>query len=132
MDFITVPAVLIIIGFFVYKLFELYVCRKERLYILDHLKDHSFDGMKLPSLNNLGFNMSFSAFKWGFLLLGIGLGILIAHFIYIAESNFATYQNNVYSHSFQLLLGSCVTIFGGLGLIIGSYIELKIKRRSEK
>lgn len=132
MDFITVPAVLIIIGFFIYKLFELYVCKKERLYILEHLKDHAFDGMKLPSLNNLGFNMSFSAFKWGFLLLGIGLGILIAHFIYIAESNFATYQNNWYHQGFQIILGACVTLFGGLGLIIGSYIELKIKRRSEK
>ncbi|MDE6279732.1 MAG: hypothetical protein K2M05_07135 [Paramuribaculum sp.] len=132
MDFITVPLVLLIIGFFIYKLFELYVCKKERLYILEHLKDHSFDGMKLPSLNPLGLNMSFSAFKWGFLLLGLGLGILIAHFIFVCETNFANYQANSYGQGFQIILGACVTLFGGLGLIIGTLVELKIRRKDKK
>lgn len=38
MDFITIPAVLTVIGFFVYKLFELFVCKKERLYMIENAK----------------------------------------------------------------------------------------------
>ncbi len=76
MDFITIPAVLTVIGFFVYKLFELFVCKKERLYMIENAKDWKNDGKDLPYLTRFGLNPSFSALKWGTFFLGIGLGLI--------------------------------------------------------
>ncbi len=131
MDFITVPAVMLIICFFVYKLFELYACRKERLYILEHLKERNFNDMKFPSFNPLGVNISFSALKWGCFLFGIGFGILLANFICIFEAGFDIYRGNWYSNPFQIVFGGSTALCGGLGLIIASVLEMNNKKKSD-
>ena len=89
MDFITIPAVLTVIGYFIYKLFELFVCKKERLYMIEHAKDFSVNGIDSKFYNQLGLNLSFSALKWGAFILGIGLGLVVAYFISI---NTMTYK----------------------------------------
>ncbi len=83
MDFITIPAVLTVIGYFIYKLFELFVCKKERLYMIEHAKDFSVNGIDGKFYNQLGLNLSFSALKWGAFILGIGLVMIVVYFINI-------------------------------------------------
>lgn len=131
MDFITIPATLAVIGFFTYKLFELFVCKKERLYLLEHIKEISMDGIRLPEIK-LGMNVSFSALKWGCLLLGIGLGILVSYFTGLGLMGVKTMEDFYWNTAFQMLFGGGILLFGGLGLVIAFIIEMKLKGKEEK
>ena len=82
MNFISVPVVcgIFVLGF--YKLFELFVCKKERLAIIEKIGEKFSPDMlenkiNLPSVGNV----SFSALKFGCLFVGIGLGLLVAYLI---------------------------------------------------
>ena len=100
MDFIMVPTIMAIITLGIYKLFELFVCKKERLLLIEKMGDKFVPdttyGPKLCS------NFSFSALKIGCLLAGMGLGLLI---------------------------GACVLVFGGIGLIVAFITELKLSKK---
>lgn len=128
MDFITVPAILFIIGYFVYKLFELFVCKKERLYLIEHAKDASLEGQKLPILPNMGLNISFSALKWGCFFVGLGLGMLVAFTICLCALGWNEYSSSWYASKVQVVFGGSIFLFGGLGLIIAFIIEMKMKK----
>ena len=127
MDFIMVPAVIGIITLGIYKLFELFVRKKERLMIIDKIGD------KLtPDILNgkIDFStdipkLSFSALKIGCLFVGLGIGLLVA---FAVHYNFADFV----ASSYQIrgaVYGSCVLLFGGLGLLIAFIIELKISKK---
>ena len=82
MDFIMVPVVcgIFVLGF--YKLFELFVCKKERLLIIEKMGEKftpEMLGNKI-NLSSVG-NASFSALKFGCLFVGLGLGLLVAYLI---------------------------------------------------
>lgn len=129
MDFITIPAVLTVIGYFVYKLFELFVCKKERLYLMEHVKDVSIEGGNMSRyFNQMGLNPSFSALKWGAFFLGIGLGLLVAYFISINTMSFRQLADWEYRQFVGVIYGGCTLLFGGLGLIIAFITEIKLKR----
>lgn len=129
MEFITVPAVLTIIGYFIYKLFELFVCKKERLYMLEHAKEINLGDQKLPLLSTTGLNIHFSALKWGSFFLGVGLGILVAYVICISTMGWNVYEHNFYSNPVEIVFGGCIFLFGGLGLIVAFIIEMKMNRK---
>ena len=75
MDFIMVPAVMTIITLGVYKLFELFVCKKERIMLIEKMDERGLlPQMDTPKLR--GSSFSFSALKIGCLLAGMGLGLL--------------------------------------------------------
>ena len=82
MDFIAIPTVIGIITLGIYKLFELFACRKERLLMIEKMGDNFSPEMlkEKISFSSVG-NLSFSALKFGCLFMGIGLGILVAFFI---------------------------------------------------
>lgn len=128
MDFITIPAVLTVIGYFVYKLFELFVCKKERLYMIEHAKDVSINGENIQCYNQMGLNLSFSALKWGAFFLGIGLGLLVAYFISINTMTFKQLANWEYRQYVGVIYGGCTLLFGGLGLIMAFIAEIKLKK----
>ena len=126
MDFIMVPTIIgiIVLGF--YKLFELFVCKKERLLMIEKLGDKLSpdmlkDKISLPSVGNI----SFSALKFGCLFVGLGLGLLVALFIHYGMVDFIDKDWNVKS----VVYGSCVLLFGGLGLLIAFLIELNINKK---
>ena len=74
MDFIMVPAVMTIITLGVYKLFELFVCKKERIMLIEKMDERGLlPQMDTPKLR--GSSFSFSALKIGCLLAGMGLGL---------------------------------------------------------
>ena len=83
LDFIMVPLVCGIFVFGFYKLFELFVCKKERLLIIEKMGENFTPDMleHKISFSSIG-SMSFSALKFGCLFMGIGLGLLIAFVIH--------------------------------------------------
>lgn len=137
MDFITVPLVVGIVFCGVYKLFELFVCKNERLKIIDKLGDKFSSGnisgkMELPSYNRSGF--SFSTLKGGFLMLGIGLGLLIGFFICAVSSDSYLSGNMDWDlrQTLGIVYGACILLFGGLGLLSAFIIEMQLSKKNQK
>lgn len=86
MDFITVPLVVGIITLGIYKLFELFACRRERITLIEKLGEKMSEGnlelngkICLPDYNRS--QLSFGTLKGGCLLLGVGLGLLTGFII---------------------------------------------------
>ena len=124
MDFIMVPAVMGIITLGIYKLFELFVRKKERLTIIDKIGDKLTPEIlsgKIDFSTNIP-KLYFSALKFGCLFMGLGIGMLVAFDVHY---NFADFVESSYQ-IIGAIYGSCVLLFGGLGLIIAFIIELKI------
>ena len=123
-NFIIPPLVVGIITLGIYKLFELFVCKKERLLIIEKMGEKFTPNMLQSkiSFSSIG-NLSFSALKVGCLLIGLGLGILVAFFIHYNMMDFCDdrrIQSSLYA--------SCVLLFGGIGLLTAFLIELKINK----
>ena len=125
LDFIMVPLVcgIFVLGF--YKLFELFICKKERLLIIEKMGEKFTPDMLEHKLNfsSIG-NMSFSALKFGCLFMGFGLGLLAAFAIHYNFEDFLfkkwEIQTTVY--------GASVLLFGGLGLLKAFLIEVNINK----
>ena len=127
MDFIMVPAVMGIITLGIYKLFELFVRKKERLIIIDKIGDKLTPDIlngKIDFSTNIP-KFSSSALKFGCLFMGLGIGLLVA---FAVHYNFADFVENAY-YQRSAVYGSCVLLFGGLGLLIAFIIELKISKK---
>ena len=108
MDFIMVPTIMAIITLGIYKLFELFVCKKERLMLIEKMGDKYVpDVACMPKLYG---NFSFSALKLGCLLVGM--------------DNWRVYRETV-----SLVYGACVLSFGGIGLITAFIAELKLSKK---
>ena len=134
MEFIVVPVVcgIFVLGF--YKLFELFVCKKERLAIIEKMGEKFTPDMlenkiKLPSVGNL----SFSALKFGCLFVGLGLGLLAAYLICVTTIDGYVARNADWNwevkQTISVIYGACVLLFGGVGLLTSFLIELKISKK---
>jgi hypothetical protein len=106
-------------------LFELFVCKKERLLIIEKMGEKFTPDMLEHKINfsSIG-NLSFSGLKWGCLLMGFGLGLLAAFAIHYNFQDFVSKQWDIQS----MVYGACVLIFGGLGLLTAFLVELKINK----
>ncbi|WP_321479566.1 DUF6249 domain-containing protein [uncultured Bacteroides sp.] len=132
MDFIMAPLIVGIITLGIYKLFELFVCKRERLTIIEKLNEqlissNSLDKLTLPNYTQARF--SFNALKAGCLLMGVGLGLLVGFLIcanyfpyYGTREGFSNWDIRQIS---GVIYGSCVLLFGGAGLILAFIIEMK-------
>ena len=127
LDFIMVPAVVGIITLGIYKLFELFVRKKERLIIIDKIGDKLTPDIlsgKIDFSTNIP-KFSFSALKFGCLFMGLGIGMLVAFAIHY---NFASFVESTY-YTRSTVYGSCVLLFGGIGLITAFIVELKLGKK---
>ena len=127
MDFIMVPAVIGIITLGIYKLFELFVRKKERLMIIDKIGDKLTPEIlsgKIDFSTNIP-KLSSSALKFGCLFMGLGIGMLVA---FAVHYNFADFMESSYQIR-SAVYGSCVLLFGGLGLLIAFIVELKVSKK---
>ena len=127
LDFIMIPAVVGIITLGIYKLFELFVRKKERLIIIDKIGDKLTPDIlngKIDFSTNIP-KFSFSALKFGCLFMGFGIGLLVA---FAVHYNFADFVQNAY-YLRSAVYGSCVLLFGGLGLLIAFIVELKVSKK---
>ena len=121
----------------IYGLFELFVRKKERMMLIDKLCDKPLHPewlgkLRLPSYG--GVNFSFSALKVGLLLLGMGLGLLVGYLI--AFDQIPGYgrtgwndRNWHLQEVVNIVYGSCLLLFGGLGLVTAFVIELVLKKK---
>lgn len=132
MDFILIPLNVGIITLGIYKLFELFACRRERMAIIEKLDAPiRADGLKGKfTLPGYGSSLSFSALKWGCLMLGIGLGLLIG-FLLCSLSIPGYLDTNFNVEMAGIVYGSCVLLFGGAGLIAAFLIENKMSRKEK-
>lgn len=138
MDFITIPLIFGIVTLGIYKLFELFVCKKERLIILEKM---NFDNANNQSVDNLfkrhnsPLPFSFSALKVGCLLLGLGLGIVlgILFFAYNVETvrAFGELTNYKTITLISLIISGAVLLMGGAGLILAFIIEYKCMKQKK-
>ena len=127
MDFIMVPAVIGIITLGIYKLFELFVRKKERLMIIDKIGDKLTPEIlsgRIDFSTNIP-KLSSSALKFGCLFMGLGIGMLVA---FAVHYNFADFVESSYQIR-SAVYGSCVLLFGGLGLLIAFIVELKVSKK---
>jgi hypothetical protein len=137
MDFISIPLVVGIITLGIFRLFDLFVRKKERLAIIEKISD-KFDASMIE--NKFSFpittsgNSIFSTLKIACLLLGIGLGLLVGYFIClntIAGYNIMELRNNAHEIS-GVVYGASVLLFGGLGLLVAFVIEMNyVKNKKE-
>ena len=115
-----------------YKLFELFVCRKERLALIEKL-----GSMSIANLPDLKIDLSifksptFTALKAGCLLLGLGVGILTGFFIcsHFVNGYAAGDLNYIHRSQVVIIYTSCALLFGGLGLLIAFLVELNISKK---
>ena len=134
MEFIVVPVVcgIFVLGF--YKLFELFVCKKERLLIIEKMGEKftpEMLGNKI-NLSSVG-NVSFSALKFGCLFVGLGLGLLVAYLICRTTIDDYVVRNADWNwevkQTISVIYGACVLLFGGVGLLASFLVELKISKK---
>lgn len=127
LDFIMVPAVVGIITLGIYRLFELFVRKKERLIIIDKIGDKLTPEIlsgKIDFSTDIP-KLSSSALKFGCLFMGLGIGMLVA---FAVHYNFADFVESSYQIR-GAVYGSCVLLFGGLGLITAFIVELKLGKK---
>ena len=109
----------------IYKLFELFVRRKERNTFIEKLSE-------IPVQNLSGFSGRLP------LPYGVGVGLLVGYFIadvnvytndvVLARAKHRTYINMV-EGSLPIIYGSSVLFFGGLALVVSFLIEQWVVRQ---
>lgn len=132
MDFITVPLTTGIVFLAFYKVIELFVCRKERMTIIEKIGDKLSTSSltnELELFNYGGLHISFSVLKTGCLLIGIGLGMLIGLLIHIYVASMNDLGTSIgIRNMIEVAYGAPVLLFGGLGLIVAFIIEMRVKK----
>jgi hypothetical protein len=103
---ILIP-ILVPLGFFALIFGIVYMNKRENLAMIDK-------GMNPKSPSARGPE-PFRYLKWGLLLVGAGIGLLIAFFI----------DNNVRASEPEALYFSLIAIGGGIGLILSYKMEMK-------
>ncbi len=131
MDFISIPLVVGIVTLGIYKLFELFVRKKERLSIIDKIGE-KFDASMIESKFSFPLKGSgsgaFGTLKVASLLFGVGLGLLIGFFIcqVYVYGPIPNIEVNHYAYEISgVIYGSSVLLFGGLSLFVAFIIEMK-------
>ncbi len=114
----------------IYKIFELFVRRNERISIIEKLSN--VDPETLKHRINFPVYKDESIGSWsiriGLLLIGVGLGVIIATIVDISTAIPSYYKGQlVYDsmRSVDVLYPSCAAVFGGIGLVIAYFIEKK-------
>ena len=129
---IVVPTIF----YFVYKVLESLIRRKERLMLVEKLDLSTLH--TLPSLqssaNVLDFmpNKRFSNLRTGLLFAGIGLGLMIAWilaiFIYAETESFVK-DSYRFREMISVIYLASPAFFGGIGLLISYLIEQKTRKQ---
>lgn len=147
-NFLTPIFVTATICLTVYKLFELFVRRKERNMFVEKLSEIPVENLsgfsgRVPFIHETGLGRpwSFAALRIGMLLFGIGVGLLVGYFIadinvytnedVLLQARHRTYINMV-KESLPVIYGSSVLFFGGLSLVGSFLIEQWVLRQRDR
>ena len=111
-----------IISIVIYRVFELFVRKNERMKIIEKLGEQiklseaNID-LNLPLFQKSGSNW---ALRISLLFIGLGTGLIVAFFILFAI-------DGSYNVNDTPLYFACLAIFGGAGLLAAYFIEQKKK-----
>lgn len=133
MNEIMAMVIVATISYAIYKLFELFARRKERMAMIEKLSagidpeifNNQFKPIRMPVIQN--FTNNSWAIRIGMLLLGVGLGITIATLVDLGVStSFLDYKDSYqFRTTVDVLYPACAAVFGGIGLVIAYFIEKK-------
>lgn len=122
-ELMIVANVAIVFGV-IYKLFELFVGRKERMMIIEKLGDKlTPDTFKNGIFYRTGL-FSFGGLRMGCLMIGLGVGLLVGYGI-ISATQYSYFDGNKPYEATSVVYGACVLLGGGTGLVISYLIEKK-------
>lgn len=122
--------VVAVISFFTYKIFELYARRKERMAIIEKLSN-GIDPQILKNQFSMPVykdgNYGSWAIRIGLLLVGVGLGVVIAAIVDLLAVGPTgdNHEFHEFRNTISVLYPACASVFGGLGLVIAYFIENK-------
>ncbi len=147
MQSVLVPIFIVgIVTLGIYRLFELFVRRKERMSIIDKLQNNVdpsifVNKFSLPLFGQPQIKLPSSwPLRASLLLVGVGFGLLLGFFLELLLTSsmqpaFASYdwsvQNNI-SDSVAIIYLASVSLFGGLGLLIAYFIEQKNEKKHKE
>ena len=146
LDFLTATLVTGIVFLGIYKMIELFARRRERMSIIENMGDKftpDMIGNPFIFSNKKKDGKSFGTLRFGCLLLGMGLGLLVG--IFMSQLAIEGMKNisviQVYADSSvdydkamniaNLVIGASTLLFGGLGLLVAYLIESK-KTKSDQ
>ncbi|MBP3714939.1 MAG: hypothetical protein J6J09_06405 [Phocaeicola sp.] len=126
MEWLEVPLNLLIVFGTMYLVFELFARRGERKLLIEKMTEiraEDFGKVISPYLSGMfagqGKKHS-SALRWGMLLAGIGIGLLLGFYmVYYYEPVWSTRE---------IIYTSCVCICGGIALVVSYVIENKCNK----
>lgn len=126
---LTPIAVIGIIAYAIVKIMQLLVGRRERLKLIEKLEPGQLPQIiganctGMPLFTNPVSNGS-PALRWGSCAVGLGLGLLVFALM-------LTYMPTNMNYDIKRALGGgTVLFFGGIGLLVGYFIELRIARKN--
>ena len=132
MELMFVTIITLGIAYAIYKLFELYARRKERILMIEKM---SFgDGMVIPPDVSKWFSPPTQiptswALRLGLLLSGLGLGLGIAVIMNYCMGQFPQMNEYQSREHWNTLYVASMMLFGGLGLLIAYLIEQKNQKK---
>lgn len=132
-ELMIVANVAIVFGV-IYKLFELFVGRKERMMLIEKLPVETLTdeklkngGLSLCDLKENLFPTSSTSLRFCCLLIGLGLGLL-AGYCLVLNSQPEYFASDEISRpvreTVSIIYGACVLLGGGIGLIVAFVIEV--------
>lgn len=140
MDQIMAMVIVATIAYAIFRLFELFARRRERLAFIEKISE-GIDPNLLkgqldmsPNKSNVNNYVTSWAIRVGLLLVGVGLGVAIVAVIDLLavappsadERAFYEFRNTI-----SILYPACAAIFGGIGLVIAYFIERKDSKKEQ-
>jgi len=121
-----------IVFFCIYKIFELFVRREERIRMIEKLSeniDPATIEKQLKGMSPLKAS-GFGSLKAGCLFTGLGIALLVA--FTMVNLNGLDHNNWENKEAISVIYGSCVLLFGGISLLVAFIIELKLSKKKEE
>ena len=130
-----------VVGFIVlgiYKIFELFVKKSERMALIEKLTVLGENKeINIPTIY-FKSNNAFSSLRIALLLIGVGIGCILAfymqyyYFDFYSKLNLEHWQVREQVNQIKFVLNfSFIATFGGLGLLIAYLIESKKLKKEE-
>ena len=131
-EFLLPTTIVLGISYTIYKLFELFARRKERMTLIE--KINSCEGispsLKVPDLF-LSSIPKFGALRIGLMLTGLGLGLAIAIILnYLIDWQNMVNAGKLPNQYGEILYFALMLLFGGLGLTKAYMVEQKSLKKN--
>lgn len=129
MDFLEAPLVIGIISYTIYKLFELKIIRRERLFMLEMLRQNP--DFRMPAMDRVAVNLGrHPMLRTSLIFLGLGLGLLFGSLLQGILPRFINVH--VLYEVADVITPAFVMIFGGLGMLASFIIENRISKKNKE